>query len=115
LDLIEGANAIDQQGSPNSTHFFQNSHHIIISGGTFTGSNLVVHDPVVRDQYQKILKVVYIQLGVLFVERVTIDQPKIIDGDEDFSVILWFCLIVCPRSADWQPQSAERGLIVPLP
>ncbi|KAF8806117.1 hypothetical protein BYT27DRAFT_7191416 [Phlegmacium glaucopus] len=56
---------ISQRVSPNSTHFFQNSHHILISGGNFS-SNPVVQDPVLREQSHNILRVLYIQCGVLF-------------------------------------------------
>jgi len=66
LDLLKGP--ADERSPPNSTHFFPNSHHIIISGGNFTAStsNPVVHDPVVREQSHKILQVIYIQCVVLF-------------------------------------------------
>jgi hypothetical protein len=67
LDLLNHKGPT-QRSSPNSTHFFQNSHHIIISGGNFSAStsNPVVHDPVLRDQSRKILQVIYIQSVVLF-------------------------------------------------
>jgi len=51
LDLLKGSTG--QRSSPNSTHFFPNSHHIIISGGNFSTSNTsnpVVYDPLVREQ-----------------------------------------------------------------
>jgi len=64
LDLLEGT--VSQRSSPNSTHFFQNAHDIIIAGGNFS-TNPVIHDPVVREQSHKILQLVYIQFGVLFV------------------------------------------------
>jgi len=66
VDLLKGP--ISQQNSPNSTHFFQNSHHIIISGGNFNAStsNPVVHDPVLREQSRKTLQLAYIQCVVLF-------------------------------------------------
>jgi len=64
LDFIKGP--ISERSLPNSTHFFENSHHMVISGGNFS-SNPVLHDPIVREQAHKILQVVYIQCGVLFV------------------------------------------------
>jgi hypothetical protein len=63
LDPLRGTSS--QRNSPKSTHFFENSHHILISGGTFS-SNPVIHDPVVREESHKILQVLYIQCGVLF-------------------------------------------------
>jgi len=58
LDLLKWPTG--QRNSPISTHFFQNSHHITISGGKFSSStvtsNPVVHDPVVREQSHKIFK-----------------------------------------------------------
>jgi hypothetical protein len=69
LDLLSTSKGpTRQQSSPNSTHFFQNSHHIVISGGNFSAStsNPTVHDPVLREQSRKILQVVYIQCVVLF-------------------------------------------------
>jgi len=66
LDLLKGPTG--QRTSLNSTHFFENSHNIIISGGNFSTStyNPVVHDPVVRDQSHKILQAIHIQWVVLF-------------------------------------------------
>jgi len=66
LDLLKGSTG--QPSSPNSPHFFQHSHHIIISGGNFSAStsNPVAHDPVVREQSHKILQAIYIQWVVLF-------------------------------------------------
>ncbi|KAF8806098.1 hypothetical protein BYT27DRAFT_7242957 [Phlegmacium glaucopus] len=63
LNPLKGT--ISQRNSPNSTHFFQNSHHIHISGGNFS-SNPVVYDPALREQSHQILRVLYIQCGVLF-------------------------------------------------
>jgi len=65
LDLLKCP--AGQRISPNSTQFFQNSHHIIISGGNFSAStnNPVVHDPVVREQSHKILQILYIQCAVV--------------------------------------------------
>jgi len=66
LDFIKGPTG--QGSSPQSTHFFQNSHHFIISGGNFTAStsNPVVHDPVVREQSHQIFQLMKIQCVVLF-------------------------------------------------
>lgn len=64
LDRIEGT--ISQQSSPGSTHFFQNSHHILVAGGNFT-NNPVLDDPVLRAQSKEILQgVIFIKHGVLF-------------------------------------------------
>jgi len=68
LDLlkVEGPTRTDQQNSPNSAHFFQNSHHFIIYGGNFnvtstSTSNLAVHDPELREQSHKTLQVLHFQ------------------------------------------------------
>jgi len=71
LDLLKGPIDTGKHTSSNSTHFFQNSHHINIYGGYFSAStcNPVVHDPVVqevREQNQKFLQVIHIQWVVLF-------------------------------------------------
>ncbi|KAF8806112.1 hypothetical protein BYT27DRAFT_7191412 [Phlegmacium glaucopus] len=63
LNPLKGT--ISQRNSPNSTHFLQNAHHFLISGGNFS-SNPVIHDPVLREQSHQILRVLYIQCGVLF-------------------------------------------------
>ncbi|KAF8806116.1 hypothetical protein BYT27DRAFT_7191415 [Phlegmacium glaucopus] len=63
LNPLKGT--ISQSNPPNSTHFFQNAHHLLISGGNFN-NNPVVHDPVLREQSHQILRVLYIQCGVLF-------------------------------------------------
>jgi len=67
LDLLKDPS--DQQSSLNSIHFFQNAHHTNISGGIFNAStyNPVVHDPVVREQSNKILQEMHtIKWVVLF-------------------------------------------------
>jgi len=66
LDLLKAPTG--QRSSPNSSHFFKDSHHFNIFGGNFIAStiNPVVHDPVVREQYHKILQIIYIQCVVLF-------------------------------------------------
>jgi len=60
--------ARNEQLPSGSASILQNSHNVTISGGTFNATSIqVVSDAAVPDQSRKILWILYIQCGVLFV------------------------------------------------